>query len=123
MAVLTNDRGLYVLTPTEGHTVKIRGVARLSQFVDYAFWLLYALLMVRLLLVFFNVNAYTGFARFIDTITNPFYAPFRGLVANQQIDGGYVLAVPLVVAMLAYGLLHLAINKLLRVIAYRRTSV
>src|ERR1039458_6512129 len=100
-----------------------RGLARLSQFIDYLFWLLYSLLIIRLLLVFFSANSWAGFVRFVDTITNPFYGPFRGIVANRSIEGGFTLAVPLLIAIMGYGLLHLAINKLLWMTAYRRTAV
>jgi uncharacterized protein YggT (Ycf19 family) len=100
-----------------------RGLARVSQFIDYLFWLLYSLLLIRLLLVFFSANSWAGFVRFIDALTNPFYAPFRGIVASQPIEGGYTLAVPLLIAIVVYALLHLAINKLLRMMAYRRTAM
>lgn len=100
-----------------------RELGRFSQFVDYVFWLLYSLLIIRLLLVFFHASAGAGFVRFIESVTNPFYSPFRGIVASQQIQGGYTLAIPILVALLVYVLLHLAINKLMRVIAYRRTVV
>lgn len=100
-----------------------RELGRFSQFVDYVFWLLYSLLIIRLLLVFFHASAGAGFVRFIDGVTNPFYSPFRGIAASQQLDGGYTLAIPVLVALVVYGLLHLAINKLMRVIAYRRTAV
>ncbi|MGH7584423.1 MAG: YggT family protein [Gemmatimonadales bacterium] len=100
-----------------------RALGRVSQFIDYAFWLLYSLLFIRLLLVFFHAASWAGFVRFIDTITNPFYAPFRGIVASQELQGGFTLAIPILIALVAYAILHLAINKLLRVIAYRRTTV
>ena len=98
-------------------------MARLSQFIDFIFWLLYSLLVIRLLLVFFSANSWASFVRFVDTITNPFYAPFRGIVASQTVAGSFTLAVPLLVAIVVYALLHLAINKLLRMMAYRRTAV
>jgi uncharacterized protein YggT (Ycf19 family) len=98
------------------------GLARLSQIIDYLFWLLYALLFIRLILVFFSANG-TGFVRFIDGVTNPFYAPFRGIVASRPVGDGFTLAIPILVAIVVYALLHFAINKLLRVVAYRRVVV
>jgi uncharacterized protein YggT (Ycf19 family) len=98
-----------------------RGAGRLSQFIDYLFWLLYALLLIRLILVFFDANG-VGFVRFIKNATDPFYAPFRGIVASPTVNGGYTLAIPILIAMVVYGLLHLAINKLLWVMTYRRTA-
>jgi len=117
-----------VLTEVSERTVvsipgRPRGLARLCQFIDYAFWLLYTLLFIRLLLVFFDASSWAGFVRGIHVLTDPFYAPFRGIVPSQTVDGGFTLAIPILIAMVAYGLLHLAIHKLLRLIAYRRTAV
>jgi uncharacterized protein YggT (Ycf19 family) len=130
MAVVTQTTET---TTTERDAVPVRevvtvsdrpsGLGLVSRFIDYLFWLLYSLLFVRLLLVFFHANASAGFVQFIDRVTNPFYSPFRGIVASQEIDGGYTLAIPILVALAVYALLHLAINKLLRVVAYRRTAV
>ncbi len=101
-----------------------RPVSRGSQFVDYFFWLLYSLLIVRLLLVLMDARTTTGFVRFIAAITNPFYAPFKGIVASTEVGTtGMVLAVPILVALVVYALLHLAIHKLLQVLAYRQTVV
>ncbi len=88
------------------------GLVRASQIINYLFWLLYSLLFIRLVLVFFVANG-VGFVRFIRAITDPFYAPFRGIVSSPTVQGGFVLAIPILVAMLVYALLHLAINKLL----------
>jgi uncharacterized protein YggT (Ycf19 family) len=101
-----------------------RPVSRGSQFVDYFFWLLYSLLAIRLLLVLMDARARTGFVQFIATITSPFYAPFEGIVASPEVgETGMVLAVPILVALVVYALLHLAIHKLLQVLAYRQTVV
>jgi len=100
-----------------------RGLGRVLQFIDYLFWLLYSLLVIRLLLVFFHASTSAGFVQFIDRVTNPFYTPFRGIVASQEIEGGYTLAIPILVALAVYALLHLAINKLVRLVAFRRTEV
>lgn len=100
-----------------------RGLSRLSQFIDYFFWLLYSLLLVRLLLVFFSARSWVGFVQFVDTVTNPFFAPFRGIVASQNVGDGYTLAVPILVAIVVYGLLHLAIHKLIWVMGYRKLAV
>lgn len=107
-----------VSTPARRH-----GLARVSQFIDYAFGLLYSLLALRVLLVFFSARSSSGFVQFVDGITNPFYAPFRGIVASQEVADGFTLAVPILIALLVYGLLHLAINRLLHVLVYRRTTL
>lgn len=108
---------------TEREVGRARGVARVSQVVDYIFYLIYALLGLRFLLALLAARSGAGFVRFIVTVTNPFYEPFRGIVASPRTDGGHTLMLPLVIAIIVYVLLHLGINGLLRIIAHRKTAV
>jgi hypothetical protein len=108
---------------TEREVERSRGLARVSQVIDYIFFLIYALLGMRFLLALLAARSSAGFVRFIVTITNPFYEPFRGIVASPSSDGGHTLLLPVVIAIVAYILLHLAINGLLRLLAHRKTAV
>jgi len=78
---------------------------------------------MRFLLALMAARSSAGFVQFIVTITNPFYAPFRGIVASPSTDQGHTLLLPIVVAMIAYVILHLAINGLLRMFAHRKTEI
>ena len=91
--------------------------------VDYIFFVLYALLGLRFLLALLAARSGAGFVRFIVTVTDPFYRPFRGIVASPSTEGGHTLVLPLVIAIIVYLLLHLAINGVLRIIAHRKTAV
>lgn len=102
---------------------RARRLARLSQFIDYAFYVLYALLGIRLTLALMAANPGSGFVQFIRTVTNPFYGMFRGIVQSPTVEGGNTFAMPVVIAIAAYILLHLAIKGLFRVIAQRRTEI
>jgi uncharacterized protein YggT (Ycf19 family) len=108
---------------TEREVERGRGAARVSQIVDYLFFLLYALLGLRFLLALLAARSSAGFVQFIVTVTDPFYQPFRGIVASPRTDGGHTLMMPLVIAFIVYVLVHLAINGLLRMIAHRKTAV
>lgn len=108
---------------TEREVERARGAARVSQIVDYIFFVLYALLGLRFLLALLAAHNNAGFVRFIVAVTNPFYAPFKGIVASPSTDGGHTLVLPLLIAIIVYILLHLAINGLLRIIAHRKTAV
>ncbi|HEU4836832.1 MAG TPA: hypothetical protein VFS90_20530 [Pyrinomonadaceae bacterium] len=108
---------------TEREVERSRGLARISQIVDYIFWVIYALLGMRFLLALMAARSTAGFVRFIVTISDPFYAPFRGIVASPSTDSGHTLLLPIVVAIIAYALLHLAINGLLRMFAHRKTEI
>jgi uncharacterized protein YggT (Ycf19 family) len=100
-----------------------RTAARGSQFIDYAFYIVYSLLAIRLVLALIAARSSNGFVQFIATVTNPFYAPFRGIVASPSAEGGYTLVVPILIALLAYVILHAAINGLLRMVGHRKTEI
>jgi uncharacterized protein YggT (Ycf19 family) len=92
-------------------------LARTGQVFDYIFGLLYALLAIRLLLELIDARRGTGFVEFIAAVTSIFYAPFRGIVANDSLDGSHPIVWPIVIAILAYIILHVAIRGLLRLLA------
>ena len=108
---------------TEREVERARGMARVSQVVDYIFYLIYALLAIRLLLALLAARSSAGFVRLIYTVTDPLYRPFRGIVPSPTVEGGYTLALPIVIAIIVYALLHAGINGLLRLIAHRKTEI
>ena len=108
---------------SEREVERARGVARISQIVDYIFFVLYALLGLRFLLALLAARSSAGFVQFIVAVTDPFYRPFRGIVASPATGAGHTLMLPLVIAIIVYLLLHLGINGLLRIIAHRKTAV
>ena len=108
---------------TEREVERGRGAARVSQVIDYIFFVLYALLGLRFLLALLAARSSAGFVQFIVAVTNPFYQPFRGIVSSPTTGDGHTLVMPLVIAIIVYVLLHLAINGVLRIIAHRKTAV
>lgn len=107
---------------TEREIERGRVMARVSQIVDYIFFLIYGLLGLRLLLELFAARQGAGFFQFIRSITGPFYEPFRGLVPSPSVDG-FTLALPIIIALVVYALLHMAINGLLRLFAHRKVAI
>ena len=108
---------------TEHEVERSRSLARVSQVIDFIFYVIYALLGLRLLLALLAARRSAGFMQFIFSVTDPLYAPFRGIVASPTAEGGYTLAVPIIIAIIVYLLLHLGIKALLRMIAHRRTEI
>ncbi|MDX6611806.1 MAG: hypothetical protein QOD75_992 [Blastocatellia bacterium] len=108
---------------TEREVQRGRGAARISQIIDYIFFVLYALLGMRFLLALLAARSSAGFVQFIVAVTNPFYLPFKGIVASPSTDQGHTLMMPIIIAIIAYLLLHLAINGLLRMLAHRKTAI
>ena len=108
---------------TEQEVQRSRGLARVSQVVDYIFYVIYALLGMRFLLALLAARSSAGFVQFIVAVSNPFYLPFRGIVASPRTDEGHTLMLPIVIAIIAYVLLHVGINALLRIFAHRKTAI
>lgn len=108
---------------TDREVARARGLTRVSQVVDYVFYAVYTLLGIRLVLALIAANSGNGFVRFIRAVTNPLYAIFRGIVASPTAEGGFTLALPIVIAIFAYLVLHVAIKALLRLIAHRKTDI
>jgi hypothetical protein len=108
---------------TEREVERGRGAARVSQVIDYIFYVIYGLLAMRFILALMAARSSAGFVQFIVTVTYPFYEPFRGIVASPRTGEGHTLLLPIVIAIIAYVLLHLAINGLLRMLAHRKTAI
>ena len=108
---------------TEREVERSRGLARVSQVIDFIFYVIYALLGLRLLLELLAANRRAGFFQFIASVTDPFYAPFKGIVPSPTAEGGFRLTIPIIIAIIVYLLLHLGIKALLRMIAHRRTEI
>ena len=108
---------------TEREVQRSRGLARVSQVVDYIFYVIYALLGMRFLLALLAARSTAGFVRFVVAASSPFYEPFRGIVASPRTDGGHTLLLPVVVAIIAYVLLHVLVNALFRMFAHRKTEI
>jgi len=117
------DKAVHEVVQTEREVERGRFVARVSQVVDYFFFLIYGLLTIRLLLALFAARESAGFVQFIRSITDPIYSPFRGIVASPSTPEGFTLALPIVIAIVVYMLVHLAINGLLRMFAHRKIEV
>ncbi len=116
-------KALDEVVETEREVGRARGMARISQVVDYIFYVIYALLAIRFLLALLAARRSAGFVQLIYSVTDPFYAPFRGIVAEPTAEGGARFALSILLAIVVYALLHLGINGLLRLFAHRKTEI
>jgi hypothetical protein len=104
---------------TDAELERQRRFARIRQFVDYAFSLAYGLLALRFVLGLIGARQGAGFARLVNTLSAPLYAPFRGILPTEDIDQGFVFSSSILLAILVYVLAHASIKGLLRLIGRR----
>ena len=99
-----------------------RSAARVSQIVDYIFYVIYGLIGLEILLELLGARETNTFKNFIDAVTTPFLLPFKTLMPDPA-SGRFQLRISYIVALFVYVLLHLAINGRLRMFAHRKTVV
>jgi uncharacterized protein YggT (Ycf19 family) len=116
------DRAMNEVEATENEIDKARWAARLSQIIDYVFYLIYGLITLEIFLDLLGARQGNAFREFIDTISSPVLAPFKNLMPDP-VNGRFQLRLSYIFALVFYILLHMAVNGLLRMLAHRKTSV
>jgi uncharacterized protein YggT (Ycf19 family) len=107
---------------TESELTRTRRLARVSQVVDYLFYLIYGIISLEIALEALGAREGAGFKQFIDTLAAPLLAPFEGLLADPA-TGSYRFMLSYVVALIVYVLVHLAVKGLLRLFIQKKTTV
>ncbi len=123
MAGMVKDKAIAEVVDASKLSDRRRTLARTVQVIDFLFYTVYVLLGVRLVLALIGANQASGFVKFVTTITNPFYSFFRGIVESPTAEGGYTIALPILVAIGAYALLHWGVRSLAKLIAYRQSEI
>jgi len=116
------EKSIREIASTETEIERARGAARISQVVDYIFFIIYALIGLEIFLEVLGARDSSGFKRFIDALTAPLLGPFYRLLPDLG-SGRFQLRVSDIVALVVYILLHLGINGLLRLLAERKTNI
>ena len=107
---------------TETELERGKAFARVSQVVDYLFYVVYGIIALEILLEALGASEAAGFKQFVDAIAAPFLAPFRGLMPDPGV-GRFRFMLSYAMALVVYILLHLAVNGLLRLFVHRKTEV
>lgn len=116
------EKAVKELVGVETEIDRGRTAARVSQVIDYVFYLIYSLIGLEILLELLGARESNGFKNFIDALTTPLLLPFRTLMPDLA-RGRFEFRISYLVALFVYVLLHLAINGLLRLFAHRKTVV
>ena len=116
------DRAVKEVSGAENELDRAKRAARFSQIVDYIFYLIYGIIGIEIVLELLGAREASGFKRFMDTISAPFLAPFRGLMRDPAI-GSSQLMFSFLVGLAVWILIHVAINGALRLFVHRKTAV
>ena len=107
---------------TERELGRGRSAARISQIVDYGFYLIYGLIALEFLLGLMGARAGNGFVQLIGAVTRPLLAPFERIVGTPS-SGAFQVRISYLFALIVYVLIHLAINGAFRLVAHRKVTV
>jgi uncharacterized protein YggT (Ycf19 family) len=116
------EKALAEVEGTEAEIDRARVAARVSQVIDYVFYVIYGLIGLEILLELLGARESNAFKNLIDNLSAPLLAPFNTLMPDLG-AGRFQFRVAYVVALFVYLLLHLAINGLLRMMVHRKTIV
>ena len=107
---------------TERELERGRVAARITQVIDYVFYIIYGLIALEFLLRLMAARPGSGFVQFLAALTRPILGPFYGILAAPSIRG-YHIELSYLLALIVYILIHLAINGAFRMIVHRKVAV
>jgi hypothetical protein len=116
------QRAVHEVMSTEAELEQARVIARISQVVDYLFFVLYGLIGLIIALELLGAREGSGFKQFLNLVTKPFLAPFKGLMQDPAV-GSFQLMSSYIIALIVYVMLHFAVNGALRLFVHRKTAV
>jgi uncharacterized protein YggT (Ycf19 family) len=107
---------------TERELGRGRTAARISQVVDYLFYIIYGLIGLQFVLRLMGARPGNDFVQFVAGVSWPLLAPFERIVGTPSV-GAFQIQLSYLLALLVYILLHIAINGVFRIIASRKVTV
>lgn len=82
-----------------------RIAAWISQVMDVLFYTIYSLLLLRFSLFALGARSWSGFMKFLKTITYPFYEPFKHILPTPKINH-HRFYLSILVAVVVFALVH-----------------
>jgi uncharacterized protein YggT (Ycf19 family) len=116
------QKSVHEAVETERELGRGRTAARISQVVDYIFYLIYGLIALEFLLGLIGARTSNGFVQFIGAVSSPLLAPFDRIVGTPS-SAAFQVRISYLFAMVVYVLIHLAINGAFRLVAHRKVTV
>ncbi|HEY4491897.1 MAG TPA: hypothetical protein VI958_07830, partial [Acidobacteriota bacterium] len=116
------NRAVQDVAGAESELDRAKRAARFSQIVDYIFYLIYGIIGLVIVLELLGARESSGFKQFMDTISAPVLAPFRGLMRDPAV-GSSQLMLSYIIGLGVWILIHVAINGALRLFVHKKTAV
>jgi uncharacterized protein YggT (Ycf19 family) len=99
-----------------------KAAARVSQVIDYIFYIIYGVIALQFFLMLFGARQGNEFVQFVHAISRPIVGPFEGIVITPS-AGPIRVEFSYLIALAVYILIHLAINGALRLVAHKKLTV
>lgn len=77
-------------------------ISKISALADIIFTFIEGLICLRIILKFFGANPFTPFVAWVYQTSKPLLAPFEGMFPSATTQGGFVLEVSALFALLVY---------------------
>lgn len=116
------QKSVHEAVDTERELGRGRTAARISQVIDYCFYLIYGLIALEFTLGLMGARSGNGFVQFIGAVTGPLLSPFERIVGTPS-AGAFQVRISYLFALVVYILIHLAINGAFRLVAHRKVTV
>jgi len=116
------DRSVRDAVNVEREIGRGKAAARVSQVIDYLFYLIYGVITLQFFLMLLGARQGNAFVQFVHAISRPIVGPFEGIVITPS-AGPIRVEFSYLIALAVYILIHLAINGALRLIAHRKLAV
>src|SRR5262245_58078816 len=100
------------------------GATLATRIVTFAFGILQALLILRIILLLLVANPGNDIVKFVFDVTQPFVEPFVGMFSLNRVeaDQGSVLDVAAIVALIGWTLVEMLILAAIRIFSRRSTA-
>lgn len=125
VATLSRDlqhKAIREVADTETELARGKRVARLSQVVDYIFYIVYGIVGLQIALEALGAREESGFKQIMNAISGPLVRPFTNLMPDPAV-GSSRLMLSYIIGLAVYLLLHLALRGLLRLLVFRKTTI
>lgn len=98
---------------------RARSEMKVTQFVDYIYWVIMALIVVRFTFKLIGANPDNALVKLLYGASDPFINIFKGIVPDITPSGNYVIEISALIGLLIIWLLYHAILKLIVVLRSR----